>query len=376
MLRIQLFVTKKSSPRMTLHSCIKRAEKFASDNGIENPILLGPMAGACPVSLSIAVAKGGGMGACGALLMHPEKIKKWAQEFRSITDAPFQMNLWIPDAEAPLSPEHEKQLRTYLNNWGPEVSADATSDTLPNFQEQCAALLDIAPPAISSIMGLFDESFVAQIKERGIKWFANVSTLEEAVMAEAAGADVVVAKGYEGGGHSGAFNPDNATRCGVGLLSLIPAIADSVKLPIVAAGGIADGRTMASTLLLGASAVQIGTGFLRAPESTIAPAWSDAIGVARPEDTMITKAYSGRAGRSIATKYALAMAQDDTPEPAPYPTQRALTHAMRTAAVKENRLEAMQAWAGQSAGMAQVKSATKITRNIWASAKALCDKLN
>ncbi len=301
--------------------------------------------------------------------MQPETIKQWSADFRAETDGSFQLNLWIPDAAPDRNPEHETELRAFLNGWGPGVSAEAADDTPPDFQAQCEALLDIAPPAISSIMGLFDARFVERMKAKGIKWFANVTTVAEAAAAEAAGADVIVAKGIEGGGHSGSFKPEDAMRCGVGMLSLVPAIADTVALPVIATGGIADGRTTAAALMLGASAVQIGTGFLRAPESTIAPAWSDAIGNARPEDTIVTRAFSGRAGRSIATQYALAMERADSPEPAPYPVQRGLTQAMRAAAAKENRIDGMQAWAGQSAGMAQAKSATQITQDIWRSAR-------
>lgn len=353
------------------HSYIKRARQFAADIGIEYPILLGPMAGACPVGLSIAVANGGGMGACGALLMTPEAIKQWAADFRSQAKGPFQLNLWVPDAEPQRNPDHETKLRTYLKAWGPEVSAKEANDTPPNFESQCEALLEVSPTAISSIMGLFDAPYVERMKAKGIKWFANVTTVAEAKEAEAAGADVIVAKGFEAGGHSGAFKPEEAMRCGVGLLSLVPAIADSVALPIVASGGIADGRTTAAALMLGASAVQIGTGFLRTTESTIAPAWSDAIGHAQPEDTIVTRAFSGRAGRSIATQYALAMELNDSPEPAPYPVQRGLTKAMRTTAAKENRIDGIQAWAGQSARLAQTKSATQITQEIWQSAQEI-----
>jgi len=351
-------------------SYISRAEQFAESFDMKCPIFLGPMAGACPVSLSVAVANGGGMGACGALLMQPDAIKQWSADFRAQATGPFQLNLWVPDAAPDRNSEHESALCAFLGSWGPQVSTDAANDTPPNFAEQCEALLDIAPPVISSIMGLFDKTFVERIKAKQIKWFANVSTVKEAMQAEAAGADVIVAKGYEGGGHSGAFNPDDAMRCSVGSLSLIPAIADKVSVPVIAAGGISDGRTAAAALLLGASAVQMGTGFLRAPESTISPVWSDAIGNANPEDTIVTKAFSGRAGRSIATTYALAMEQSDAPMPAPYPVQRALTQSMRATAAKENKLDGMQAWAGQSAALAKTTSASNITKDIWLAAKA------
>lgn len=353
------------------HPFISRAEKFAREIGAEVPVLLGPMAGASPVSLSVAVAKGGGIGACGALLMEPETITQWAADFRAETDGPFQLNLWIPDATPERNPTHEAELRSFLKRWGPKVSVEAADETPPNFEAQCEVLLEIAPPAISSIMGLYDAEFVERMKVKSIKWFANVSTVTEAKNAEAAGADVIVAKSFEAGGHSGAFNQEDATRYGIGAMSLIPAIADAVTLPVVATGGIADGRTAAAALMLGASAVQIGTGFLRAPESTIPQAWSEAIGNARPEDTIVTRAFSGRAGRSIATQYALAMERADAPEPAPYPVQRGLTQAMRANAATENQLEGISAWAGQNAGMAQTKSATQITRDIWHSAREI-----
>ncbi len=363
--------TTKKSANVVAHQAVQRAEQFAYLLGLQYPVLLGPMAGACPVGLSIAVAKGGGMGACGALLMQPAEIVSWAEEFRAATDAPFQLNLWIPDKVAVRDDKNESAISEFLNNWGPVVDAHSANETPPDFKEQCDALLRVAPPVISSIMGLFEPEFVVRMKQSNIRWFASVSTVEEAVQAEAAGADVLVAKGFEGGGHSAAFNPGNAFRAGVGVLSLVPAIADATSLPIVAAGGIADSRTVSAALLLGASAVLIGTGFLRATESTIPSAWSEAIGTARPEDTIVTRAFSGRAGRSIATQYAMAMDSDDAPKPAPYPIQRGLTLAMRAAAVKENQLAGMQAWAGQSAAMAQTRSATDITRHIWESTKEL-----
>lgn len=200
---------------------------------------------------------------------------------------------------------------------------------------------------------------------KGIKWFANVTTVSEAQLAQTAGADVIIAKGMEGGGHSGAFKPDDALRQSVGLFSLVPAIIDAVDLPVVAAGGISDAQTAMAALMLGASAVQIGTGFLRTPEARITPAWADAIAHANPENTIATCAFSGRLGRSIATKYALAMDRSDAPDPAPYPIQRGLTQVMRDAGSRENNIDCIQAWAGQSAKRAQDTPALKLTQNIW-----------
>ncbi len=354
----------------TLDKAIDNAEKFAISHGMKAPIILGPMAGACPVNLSVAVANGGGMGACGALLMTPDAILKWADDFRNQTDGPFQLNLWIPDAAPKRDEAHENELRVFLNQWGPEVDENAANGTPPNFNDQCDALLEANPPIISSIMGLFDADYVARMKSKGIKWFANASTVAEAKAAEAAGADVIVAKGMEAGGHSGNFKPDLAMRQAVGTLSLTPAIIDAVNVPVIATGGISDARTALAALILGASAVQIGTGFLRAPEAKIITAWADAIGQAAPEDTILTRAFSGRVGRSIATKYALAMEADDAPAPAPYPVQRGLSQVMRDTGAKENNIDCTQAWAGQSARLAQNISATTITQNLWSEMKS------
>lgn len=349
----------------TLFESIKRAKGFAASMGAASPVFLGPMAGACPVSLSVAVANGGGMGACGALLMPPDSIRQWVADFRAQTDGPFQLNLWIPDAAPVRDKQNENALRAFLGQWGPEVDETATTATPPDFTAQCEAMLTAEPTVISSIMGVFSEDYVARMKAKNIKWFATASTVSEAVLAQTAGADVIVAKGAEAGGHSAAFDPDKAILQGVGLVSLVPAIVDAVDLPVIATGGIADKRTALAALMLGASAVQIGTGYLRAPETGIATAWADAIGETWPEDTILTRAFSGRAGRAIATKYALAMEASDAPANAPYPVQRALTQAMRDCATKENNIDCIQAWAGQSARLSQSISATEITRNLW-----------
>jgi nitronate monooxygenase len=133
-------------------------------------------------------------------------------------------------------------------------------------------------------MGLYPPEFVARLKAQGISWFANTSTVAEAKAAEAAGADVVVVQGMEAGGHRGCFDADKAEREMVGLASLVPAVVDAVRIPVVATGGIADGRGVAAALALGASAAQVGTGFLRAPEAGIHPAWAEALAKAAPED--------------------------------------------------------------------------------------------
>jgi nitronate monooxygenase len=348
-----------------------RAEAFAAAYGLRIPMLLAPMAGACPPALSIAVATAGGMGACGALLMAPDTIRSWADEVRRATNGAFQINLWTPDPPPARDATGEAAVRRFLGDWGPPVDAAAGDATPPDFASQCRAMLEIGPAVMSSIMGLYPSDFVAEAKARGIRWFATVTTVAEAQAAEAAGADAIVAQGFEAGGHRGAFDAAEAERRAIGSMALLPAVVDAVNCPVIAAGGIADARQFAAALTLGAVAVQIGTAFLRAPEAAIAPAWAAALGAAAPEDTLVSRAFSGRAGRSLATAYARAATAPDAPPPAPYPVQRGLTQAMRDRAAKEGDLDRMQAWAGQSAGLGRSAPAAELAETLWRDATRL-----
>ena len=350
---------------------IARAQSFCDRIGLRVPILLAPMAGVPAPALSAAVANAGGLGACGALLMAPDAIKAWAAGVRGQSNGAFQLNLWIPDPPPHRDPTHEAAVRAFLGRFGPEVPPEAADAAPPDFAAQCDALLASAPPVISSIMGLYPPDFVAAMKARGIAWFATVTTVAEAKAAEAAGADVVVAQGMEAGGHRGRFEAGYAERDAVGLFALLPAVVDAVVLPVVATGGIADARGIAAALALGASAVQIGTGFLRCPEAGLNPAWSAGIAATPPEGTILTRAFSGRAGRSIATDYARQAAEPDAPTPAPYPVQRALTQAMRDEAAKAGNLGRMQAWAGQSAGLARAEPASDLIQSLWDGVRVL-----
>lgn len=349
---------------------LTRSRAFCDAHGLEVPILMAPMAGASPPALAAAVAGAGGMGGCGALAMPPQAIHEWMQEFRTRAAGPVQLNLWVPDPPPARDPAREARLCDFLARWGPKPEPPDDAACI-DFEAQCDALLVARPDAISSIMGLYPARMIAAMRARAIPWFATATTLAEARAAEAAGADAIIAQGSEAGGHRGAFEAAKAGERAVGLFALVPAIADAVRVPVIAAGGIADARGVAAALQLGAAAVMLGTAFLRSLEAGIAPTWAQGLAGAAPEDTTLTRALSGRLARSLRTGYVAAAADPGAPAPAPYPVQRALTVPMRAAAAERGELAGMQAWAGQSAARAREEPAGQIVTALWEGARDL-----
>jgi len=323
------------------------------------------MAGACPPELAVSVAQAGGMGAAGVLLDHPDQIARWTRQFRAASTGALQLNVWIPDR-----PNDDRArvdaAAAFLGRFGTPTPAGTPG---PDFVTQCEAMLAARPTVISSIMGLFEPDFVQRLHGQGAAWFACATTLDEALAAQDAGADAIVAQGMEAGGHRGSFDPDGAEAVDVGLFALLPRLADHLEVPIIAAGGISDGRSVAAALTLGATAVQIGTALLRSPEAAIDPAWAASLADLAPEHTITTRAYSGRLGRAAPTPYLQAWREPGAPPPAPYPQQRELVRRWRQGS--PTGLDRANHWAGQSAAMATAEPAGDIVTRIWREALRL-----
>lgn len=358
---------------------MKMETSFTRKLGIAYPIAQAPMAGgpATP-ALAAAVSNAGGLGSLGAGYWSPAQIRDAIREVRRRTDRPFAVNLFVPERTGAKATEDEiAAMNAHLNAYRAKLgiaSDPAFSSFAPSFEDQVQVLLEEEVPVFSFTFGITSPEAMQAMKQRGIAIVGTATTVEEGIRLEAAGVDAIVAQGSEAGGHRGTFLGEAADAL-IGTMALVPQLADRVSVPVIASGGIMDGRGLAACLALGASAAQMGTAFLASPESGAHSAHKRLVLSSAEDATAITVVYSGKAARGIRTDFMRDMSgyQGAIPD---YPIQNALTRDIRQAAAQADDPSLMSLWAGQGLRLATEQAAADIVRRTVAEAQAAIGRLS
>jgi len=335
--------------------------------GMTHPIIQAPMAGGGDTpELVAAVSEAGGLGFIGAAYLTPDQIVEAARTVRSRTSRPFGINLFAP-LPAPVPPGDSGPALDRVAPYFAELGLPApTAPALPRdvFAEQLAAVLETEATAFSFTFGMPGPDDLRAIRGRGMVLVGTATTVDEAVALEAAGFDAVIAQGGEAGGHRGTFATP-FEQAMIGTMALVPQVVDAVSVPVIASGGIMDGRGIAAALMLGAGAVQMGTAFLTCNEAGISEAYKLAILGAREYETRVTRAFSGRPARGIVNRFMAEVEQGKTDDAIlPFPLQNALTRPLRTAAGKQGKPEFLSLWAGQGVRLARRQSAAELVMRL------------
>jgi nitronate monooxygenase len=313
----------------------------------------------------------GGLGSFGAHHLNPESIVATVAAMRERTDMPFAINLWISNEDPEVRTFSREAfartleaLKPYFAELGVPLPEYPNTTPAPvwgqRYDEQIKALLESAPPVFSFVYGVPDASVLQECRTRGIKTIGTATTPEEAKHLEAAGVDAVVATGFEAGGHRVSFLR-SAEDSFYGTFSLVPLVREAVKIPVIAAGGIANGRSVSAALQLGADGVQIGTAFLACKESAASDTQRSAMFSPMSNRTALTRVFTGRLARSLNTDLVEALRRPGTEyEPAPYPIQSWIMAHLKEAAARDNRPDRMSLWSGQCAPLLRHRTAPEL----------------
>ncbi len=327
--------------------------------GIEHPIIQAPMAGAQGSAMAIAVSNAGGLGALPCALLSHEQIRREVQTIREQTDKAFNLNFFChkppadnPDAEA----RWIARLASYRQELGVSEPTMRTGRA-PFDDAACALIEEFRPPVISFHFGLPDAALLDRVKCTGARVISSATTVAEARWLEARGVDAIIAQGVEAGGHRGMFL-ETSIASQVGTFALAPQIADAVRVPVIAAGGIGDARGIAAAFALGAAAVQIGTAYLLCPESTISPLYRAALKKAEGHDTVLTNVFTGRPARGILNR----IVREVGPMSADAPAFPNATLPLRLKAEAAGSADFTSLWSGQAPQFASERSAAEVTR--------------
>jgi nitronate monooxygenase len=336
--------------------------------GIKYPIIQGALGGFSSQRLTAAVSNFGGLGSFGAHSLAPLAIQEVVAEIRSLTNKPFAMNLWVSmgdEGATTSNAEDFERALSHLNSHLEAVGANKPkfSPYKPlRFEDQARVLLDAKVPVFSFIYGIPPNEILEECRHVGIVTIGTATTPDEAVALEQAGVDVIVASGFEAGGHRGSFlrsSEDSLT----GTISLVPQVVDAVKLPVVAAGGIADARGVVAAFALGAEGVQMGTVFLASDESGASALHREAILSGKASRTSLTRGFTGRLARGIHNRVLEEMNRAGVTI-LPYPLQRGLMRNLAVPAQQAGRSELLALWAGQSAGLARHRDVAELLQTL------------
>jgi len=335
--------------------------------GIRFPIIQGPFGGGpSSVELVSTVSNAGGLGSFGMQSLEPEQMIEAARQIRLATDKPFAINLWMSNAEAMESSAKDVHLsgeflRAYYAQLGHDVPA-RPERFIPDLNAQLEAMLQIKPPVFSFVFGVPPAAIMAACKSLDILTLGTATTVQEAQVLEAAGVDCIVASGFEAGGHKGSFLRP-AEESLTGTFSLIPQVVDHVRVPVIAAGGVADARGVAAALALGAHGVQIGTAFLACKESAASVPHRQALSMGQTQSTTLTKAFTGRLARSFPNVMTRELSLEDSTI-APYPVQAWYMGQLGKTALNQGHDGFVSLSAGQSAALIRHDSAQALMEEL------------
>lgn len=311
-------------------------------------------------------SKCGGLGSLGAGYMKPEEIGAEINRIRELTSKPFGINLFVPSPNIEADPVRVNHMKAILSKFKDVLQLEQELPALSKdysalFHKQVEEILKARVPVCSFTFGIPEEAVLQELKKQECAVIGTATNVREAVEWEQAGADMIVAQGSEAGGHRGTFHGEESEL--IGLMALVPQIVGSVKIPVIAAGGIMDGRGAAASFMLGAQGAQLGTAFITCEESGAHPAYKQALINASEDDTVLTKSFSGRLARGMRNVFIEEMApyEDEVP---PFPLQNELTGVLRKQAAALNNKEYMSLWAGQAVPLARKTTVAELMASL------------
>lgn len=348
--------------------------------GIDYPVMQGPFGGnLSTVALTAAVSNAGGLGGYGAYTMSPQEIFEVDQQLKAATNKPYNINLWVSDHDIPqsgLSDEQYDKTAALFQPYFDEVGIPLPEKPAPfqsRFENQLDVILNIKPKVFSFMFGTLSADVLEQCKRSGIVTVGAATTLDEAIFLENNGVDMIIASGFEAGGHRPSFLA-SAESSLTGTFVLLQLIREKVKTPIIAAGGIANGKGVAAALALGASAAQIGTAFLACDESNALPIHREMLFSDAAKYTTLSRAYTGRLGRGLTSRLAKDISGNEE-NVLPFPLQTTLISPLRKAALDQQKWDMILFWGGQIAPILKHTKAKELMNSLIEETNAYFDDL-